>query len=155
MTPRLTRAEYERNKGEGNRRALRALVDAGTVPGLLGYVDDRPVAWCALGPREDFSWLARSRLFRPVDDRPVWCIVCLFIDKNHRRQGLSARMLEAACAHAAARGATCVEAYPVEPRGDDMPAVFAHHGLASAFLRAGFTEVARPSPTRPIMRREV
>jgi GNAT superfamily N-acetyltransferase len=155
MTPRLTRAEYERNKGEGNRRALRALVDSGTVPGLLGFVDDRPVAWCSLGPRGDFSWLARSRLFRPVDDRPVWSIVCLFIDKTHRRQGLSARMLEAACAHAAAHGATCVEAYPVEPRGSDMPAVFAHHGLASAYLRAGFHEVARPSPTRPIMRREV
>ena len=155
MTPRLPRAEYERNKGEGNRLAMKALVDSGEVPGILGFVDDAPVAWCSVGPRGDFSFLARSRIFKPIDNRPVFSIVCCFIDKVHRLQGLSVQMIEAACAFAAERGADCVEAYPVEPKVAPMPPVFAWTGLASAYLRAGFREVARRSETRPMMRREL
>jgi hypothetical protein len=63
-------------------------------------------------------------------------------------------MIEAACAFAADHGADCVEAYPVEPKKDPLPPVFAYTGIASAFLRAGFREVARRSETRPIMRRD-
>jgi GNAT superfamily N-acetyltransferase len=152
MTPRLPRAEYERNKGEGNRRAMRAIVDGGEIPGILGFLGDKVVAWCSLAPRERFSWLARSRIFQPVDECPVWSIVCFFVDKDHRQQGLSVQMIEAACTFAARQGSRCIEAYPVEPKKVPMPPVFAWNGLASAFLRAGFREVARRSETRPIMR---
>jgi GNAT superfamily N-acetyltransferase len=153
MTPRLSRAEYERNKGEGNRRAMRAIVDGGEVPGILGFLRNKAIAWCSLGPRERFYWLTRSRLFRqPVDEQPTWSIVCLFVDKGYRGQGVSVKMIKAACAFAASQGAQCVEAYPVEPRKSPIPPVFAFNGLASSFLRAGFQEVARRSETRPIMR---
>ena len=155
MTPRLTRSEYERQKGEGNRQALRAIVAGGTVPGILAYHDDAPVGWCAIEPRAAYGSLARSRILKPIDDRPVWSIVCLFVARDRRRQGLSVALLRAAVAHAASRGAELVEGYPTEPRGADMPPAFAWTGLASAFLAAGFSEVARRSPTRPIMRREI
>jgi hypothetical protein len=61
-------------------------------------------------------------------------------------------LLEAAIEHAARRGATIVEGYPVEPKKDSMPEVYAFTGMASAFRQAGFVEVARRSETRPIMR---
>lgn len=153
MTPRLARREYERNKGEGNRKAMRAMVERGEVPGVLGFLGDKAVAWCSLGPREEFSWLSRSRLFRqPVDAQPVWSIVCLFVAKDHRGRGMSVQMIKGACAFAARLGAQCIEAYPVAPRKSPMPPVFAFNGLASAFLAAGFREVERRSETRPIMR---
>lgn len=152
MTPRLPRAEYERNKGEGNRSTMKAIVDGGELPGILGFLGDKAVAWCSFGPREHFAWLARSRIFQPVDERPVWSIVCLFIDKDHRRQGLSIEMIEAACTFATGQGARCIEAYPVEPKKRTTPPVFAYNGIASAFRQAGFREVARRSDTRPIMR---
>lgn len=155
MTPRLTRAEYERGKGDGNRRALEALVDAGAVPGLLAYAGGRPVGWCALGPRADFSTLARSRILKPVDDRPVWSIVCHFVAKDWRRRGVLRALIEGAVAWAAGHGAEIVEAYPVEPKKDEVPPVFAYTGIASAYRKAGFREVARRSETRPIMRRRV
>ena len=155
MTPRLTRAEYERRKGDGNRRAMRRLVVSGRPPGVLAYAGDEPVGWCSIEPREAFSALARSRILRPVDDRPVWSIVCLFIDRRYRRQGVSVRLIRGAVDHARRHGARCVEAYPVEPRQDPMPDVFAYTGTASAYDRAGFREVARRSATRPIMRRTV
>src|SRR5262249_37622589 len=58
--------------GGPNRRAMKALVDGGTVPGLIGYEDGVPVAWVSLGPREDYAKLRRSPIMKPVDDRPVW-----------------------------------------------------------------------------------
>jgi len=153
MTPRLPRAQYERQKGAGNRRALNRLVDSGHPPGVLAYVRRRPVGWCSVEPREAFGALERSRILKPVDDRPVWSIVCLFVDRAHRGRGLSTALIEGAVAHARRRGARIVEAYPVEPKKTPMPAVFAWPGLASSYRQAGFVEVARRSPTRPIVRR--
>ncbi len=155
MTPRLTAAEYEKNKGEANRRALRRIVQRGTEPGVLAYRNDEPVAWCAIEPRTAYPRLDRSRILQPVDDTPVWSIVCLFVRKDLRRAGVSVRIIGAAVDHARGHGATCVEAYPVEPKKDPMPAVFAYTGTAEAYRRAGFHEVARRSETRPIMRKQL
>src|SRR5205807_10143504 len=100
--------------GQENRRAMKALVDGGTVPGLIGYEDGVPVAWVSLGPREDYVKLGRSPIMKPVDDRPVWSIVCFFVDQEARGRGLSERILGAALDYARSRGARLVEAYPVD-----------------------------------------
>ncbi len=155
MFPRRTRSEYERKKGAGNRQAMRRLVHSGTPPGVLGYLAGEPAGWCSIGSRSAFSSLERSRILKPVDDRPVWSIVCLFIAKEHRGRGLSVRMIRGAVHWARQQGARIIEAYPVEPRKSPMPAVFAYTGIASAYETAGFREVARRSETRPIMRRVV
>jgi GNAT superfamily N-acetyltransferase len=155
MWHRLTRAEFEKRKGAGNRRAMKRLVDAGPPPGLLGYLGEEPIAWCAIGERDAFPSLDRSRLFQPVDDQRVWSIVCLFIAKEHRQQGISVRMIKEALRYARSGGARIVEAYAVEPKKAEMPAVFAYPGLATAYRRAGFREVARRSPTRPILRKRL
>lgn len=152
MTPRLTRREYEERKGERNRRALASLVARGPPPGLLAYRGGEPVAWVAVGPRSEYRLLAGSRVLAPVDEEPVWSIVCLFLRKDVRRTGLSSQLVRAAAEFAASRGARIVEGYPQIPRKGAMPDVFAWTGLASSFEKAGFHEVARRSPTRPIMR---
>jgi GNAT superfamily N-acetyltransferase len=150
---RLRRSEYEQKKGARNKRALKKLVLSGEPPGLIAYFKGEPIAWCALAPREQYSVLGRSRVLAPVDDCPVWSIVCLFIAKPYRRRGVSAGMLEGAARYARKRGARILEGYPIEPKQKRMPDVFAMTGLASAFSKAGFSEVARRSRTRPIMRR--
>jgi GNAT superfamily N-acetyltransferase len=152
---RASPSEFRRGKGAGNRRAFRRLVTGGLEPGILAY-DARgtPVGWCAIAPRKEYPRLDRSRILAPVDDRQVWSVTCFFIAREHRRRGLSRALLEAAVRFAAERGARIVEGYPVEPRAR-QPDPFVWTGLASAFRRAGFREVARRSPTRPIMRRRV
>lgn len=155
MLWRRTRAEFEAGKGDDNRRALRRLARSGQSPGILAYAGDRPVGWCAIAPREDYPALARSRILKPVDEQAVWSVSCFFIDRAYRKQGLSVRLLEAAVDHAGTRGAKIVEGYPVEPREGKYPAVYAWIGLAKTFQHAGFSECARRSPTRPIMRRKV
>ena len=156
MEPRQTRAEWERLKGDKNRRAMKRLVDKGErPPGLLAYVGREPVGWISIEPREAFSKLERSRILQPVDDKPVWSIVCFFVDKRYRRQGLSVALIEGAVEYARKKGARIIEGYPVEPKKDDVPPVFVFTGLAGAYRQARFQEVARRSPTRPIMRRAV
>ena len=87
-----------------------------------------------------------------MDDQPVWSITCFFVARAYRGQGLTVALIKAAVAYAGEQGAEMVEAYPVEPKSEEMPAVFAWTGFASAFRQAGFEEVLRRSETRPIMR---
>jgi GNAT superfamily N-acetyltransferase len=82
----------------------------------------------------------------------VWSVVCFFVTKAWRGRGVTVRLLEAAARYAAQHGATMLEGYPVAAKSRQS-AAFVWTGLASAFASAGFEEVARRSPTRPVMRR--
>jgi GNAT superfamily N-acetyltransferase len=148
--------EHTAGKGESNRLAFRAVVEQGPPPGVLAYAVDatgsyQPVGWCAVAPRTAYPRLSRSMIAKPVDDLPVWTISCLFIQRRYRRQGLSAQLISAAARLAAEYGAPAVEAHPFEPQ-KETAAAFIWTGTAAAYLKAGFTEVARHSPARPIMR---
>ena len=149
---RITRAQFEKNHNHGNKNAMRELVDSGIVPGILAYIGDQVVGWCSVAPRERFPVLQRSRILKPVDDTPVWSVVCFFVRKGYRSGGMSQRLLQAAVEHVWKQGGTVVEGYPVEPKKDRMPEVFAHTGFASTFRKVGFQECARRSETRPLMR---
>ncbi|HEY4380428.1 MAG TPA: GNAT family N-acetyltransferase [Acidobacteriaceae bacterium] len=151
MTWRLPRAEFNRNKGEANRKALRALTRKDPAPGVLAYTDGKPIGWCAVAPREAYPALERSRILQPVDSQRVWSISCLFVEKSHRRQGLSAKLIQAATKFAKSQGAKIVEGYPQVVEGS-LPAPFVWTGLEQSFVNAGFVEVARRTPKRPILR---
>ncbi len=151
MAWRLKRSVWELQKGTKNKRALKKLVDARTKPGLLAYDGRTPVGWCAVAPREEFPALQTSRVLKPIDDEPVWSVVCFFIARTHRQKRLSVQLLHAAIDHVGKSGGKIVEGYPVDPKVR-YPDTFAWTGLASAFVHAGFREVARRSVTRPIMR---
>ena len=152
---RLPHAEFELQKGEANRQALRDLVAGGTTPGLLAYRGSQAVGWCALGPREEFVRLSRSRILKPVDEIPVWSVVCFFVAPKYRQRGVSSSLLAAAKSWARNRGAKILEGYPVDPAKTPAPPLFVFTGLATAFTKAGFVECARRSPTRPVMRCEL
>ncbi len=149
---RQTRSEFAARAGESNRRALRRIVDSGHVPGLIAYLRDQPVGWCSIAPREEFSSLERSSVLKRVDDQPVWSLVCFFVARAARKRGVSLQLLEAAVDYARRQGARIVEAYPIDSRKGATPDAAVYTGLASTFCRAGFVEVARNSPWRPIVR---
>ena len=152
--PRLASAEWK-TQGGANRRAMKRIVDAGEEPGLLAYEGGQAVGWIAVAPRAVYRRFERSRILKPVDDRPVWSVPCFFIARRCRGRGITVQLLKAACDHVAARGGRIVEGYPVDPRGARYAPTFAWHGLVAAFRAAGFKEVARRSATRPIMRRRL
>lgn len=154
MTWRRPLAEFKANTGEGNRSAMRALVDSGHEPGVLLYENDLPVAWCAVAPREEYVRLAASRVLSPVDAEKVWSVSCFFVEKKSRGQALSVAVLKAAVEFAAAKGAKIIEGYPQE-LGKKLPPAFVWTGVMPIFAAAGFHEVARRSAKRPIVRRAV
>ena len=170
---RLTRSEFERQKGSKNKAALKKIVKSGQVPGILAYANGKPIAWCSVGPRETYPALERSRTLKRIvenpalrisqggeqsrtteggDDKPIWSIVCLFVAKPFRNKGVSVKIIRAAVDYAKKKGAKIVEGYPKEPKKGRWPDAFIWTGHVSAFQKAGFVEVHRGSPTRPIMR---
>jgi len=149
---RQTAREYQDNKGENNRKAMKKLARQPVSPGLLAYVNDIPAGWCSVSARSSFKRLGYSKILKPVDDKTVWSLPCFFIAKPFRNKGLSRNLINAAIDYCKSKGAKILEAYPVEPNGK-QPDVFMYTGIFSAFKKTGFEEVARRSDTRPIVRK--
>jgi GNAT superfamily N-acetyltransferase len=153
---RLSIDEWIKGKGEGNKRAIRKLAKQRPTPGVVVYRESTPVAWCALGARGSFPRLERSPMLASIDDKPVCAITCIYVHRKHRGDGFLPPILEAVCDYAAAHKYEVAEGYPIEPRdGRRAGADTAMTGIASAFLAAGFSEVARRKSDRPIMRRHL
>lgn len=155
MTWRLRAGDYRAGRGEANRAAFRQVVDDGPPPGVLAMHGDDAVGWCAVAPRPVYVRLEASRVLRPVDARQVWSVSCFLVARAWRGRGLSVRLLDAAAGLVGQLGGAIVEGYPVDPEttGARYPGAFAWTGYAAVFRDAGFVEVARRSPTRPVMRR--
>lgn len=153
MSWRLPRKEWEAGKKTKNKKLFLKLVDDDVKPGLIAYHDGQPIGWVSVAPREEFDYLARSRVLKPIDDKPVWSVTCLFVHKDYRGQGVSVALLKAAVAFVKQQGGKIVEGYPVIPYKDKMPPVFAWTGIQAAYQNAGYREVARGSKARPIMRK--
>jgi len=149
---RMPRKDYDNLRGTGTKKKMKTLVNSGTIPGILAYDDKQPVGWCSVAQREDFPVLENSRVLKRIDDKPVWSVVCFFINKNYRKKGLSVELLNAAKKYVKQNKGKIIEGYPVEPKKGKTADVFAWTGLASAFKKAGFKEIERRSETRPIMR---
>ena len=139
---------------EARKRSMKKLVDRGVVPGLIGYCDGQPVGWVSLGPRDQYARLARSPVMKPVDVKLVWSIVCFVVDPKARRKGVAAALLKGALAWARDNKVNLVEAYPVDKatKGVDDSMWF---GAKSMYDHAGFVEVARRKPTRPVVRKKM
>jgi ribosomal protein S18 acetylase RimI-like enzyme len=138
-------------RAQANRAGLKALVDAGNPPGLIGYRGKVPVGWVSIAPREEYAKLKRSPVMKAVDDQPVWSVICFVVPAEYRGQGVAQALLTEAIAYAKKKGATMVEAYPVDKpaRSKDDYMWF---GAKSMYDNAGFKEVARRKPQRPTVR---
>jgi GNAT superfamily N-acetyltransferase len=155
MTWRRPRQEFRAGTGAGNKAAIKKLMESGAPIGILLYRDAEAVGWCSVAPRKQFVALERSRVWAPVDDVPVWSVSCFFVAKPHRNQGLTVELLQAAAAYARQLGAKVVEGYPQDLGAKTLPPAFVWTGLQKTYARAGFAEVARRSPAKPIMRKQL
>lgn len=152
---RLPKKEFDLNKGEGNRDMMKKLVESGHRPGILAYFQKQPVGWCSVAPREEYPRLENSKILKKIDDKPVWSVVCFFIQKKFRGRGVSTQLLRAVVDYVRKEGGVIVEGYAIEPKQDRIPDVFAYNGPIKIFENVGFKEIARRSITRPIMRFQI
>jgi GNAT superfamily N-acetyltransferase len=152
---RVTGREWSASGSAANRAAFEAVVRSGQPAGLLAYENGTPVGWCAVAPRTAYPRLLRSptlRLAEP-EDPGVWAVTCFFIDRHHRREGVSRALLTAAVEHAVHSGATVVEGYPVNTAGARRPSGELFTGTVGLFAAAGFSEYARPATGRRLVMR--
>lgn len=148
MRWRLTSSAFRRSTKEDRVAALEELVQAGTPVGILAYSGRTPVGWCSVAPRASYAALERSRVLPRVDEMPVWSVVCLFVDRHFRRQGLTGRLLQAAVDYARDQGAPAVEGYPVAPEAPS----YTYMGTPETYRRAGFVDVTPVGQKRLVMR---
>ncbi len=159
LSHRLRAADIAELGGGSRERAARRLCEREHPPGVVAYLDGTPVGWCNIGPRTEIPRLARSKLIRPIDDVPVWSIICVVVRSGHRRRGVSGPLIEGAVDYARASGAPAVEAYPVDPPGR-MDTTMSFVGTRTMFERAGFavvgtTDAVAGGMPRLVMRRGV
>jgi GNAT superfamily N-acetyltransferase len=145
MVWRATPEEAKRTDGASRKAAFTRRVRQGLPVGILGYLEEKPVAWCSIAPRQTYRNLGG---LADAPDESVWSLACFFVTRQYRGQGMTARLISAAVEHARARGATVVEAYPVDP---DSPS-YRFMGFVAAFRKAGFLEVGRARTRRHVMR---
>ncbi|MBI3974657.1 MAG: GNAT family N-acetyltransferase [Chloroflexi bacterium] len=126
------------------KQSMRHRIEAGEPVGILGYLDGEPVAWCSIAPRDTYQ-----RLGGPAagDGETVWSLICFYVLRRLRGQGIARQLLAAAVDRAAKCGATIVEAYPVAP---DSPS-YRSMGTTTMFRAAGFKEIGRAGTRRHIM----
>ena len=145
--------EWAKTKAK-NREGLKKLAEDGEQVGLIGYRDGVPVGWVSFGPRADFKRLENSTIMKAVDDKPVWSIICFVVPSEYRGQGVARQMLGAAVAFCRRKKVKLVEAYPVDKEGKKADSSL-WFGTKSMFDDAGFEEVARRKPERPVVRLKV
>ena len=151
MRWRLRSAEYKRSTKDDRAAMLAALAEDNAPVGVLAYRGDEPVGWCAIAPRAHYAALERFQALPRIDDKPVWSVVCFFVDSAERGQGLTLGLLKAAVKYAGSLGAKIVEGYPVEPG----PRLYTYMGAPETFRRAGFRDVTPAGAPRLIMRRAI
>ncbi|WP_431709768.1 GNAT family N-acetyltransferase [Glutamicibacter uratoxydans] len=141
LSHRLPAGEIRALSGGGTRAdAMRCLTQRKHAPGVLAYRDGVPVGWCSISPRSDIPLMVASKKYHPIDEVPVWSIICVVVRSGFRRQGVTQHLLDGAVQYAVSQAAPAIEAYPVDPPGR-MDTTMAFVGTKAMFERAGFTQV--------------
>jgi GNAT superfamily N-acetyltransferase len=131
---------YENVKGARAKRRFSALVRHGRAHGLLAFVDEEPVGWCAFERRTELPRLNRAPSLRVDDAERVWSLPCFFVKARWRGTGVASALLQATEASLQARGARIAEGYPIKPSGKGkVPGPWAWTGVPAMFEAAGFT----------------
>ncbi|MBI5715668.1 MAG: GNAT family N-acetyltransferase [Chloroflexi bacterium] len=147
MVWRATPEEAKHKDGASRKAAIAKRITSGTIVGLLGYLDEEPVVWCSVAPRSTYRRLVDDG----SSDEGVWSIACFFVVRRLRRRGITQRIIAAAVNFAKSRGASIVEAYPVDPESPS----YRFMGFIPTFEASGFQEVGRAGTRRHIFRLRV
>jgi len=152
---RLPYKTFQENKPNGNKKMMKDLVHKGMPQGLIASMNSEPVGWIAMAPREDYMKIENSRVFKRIDDQPVWSITCFFVKKEYRHKGLSQQLIKGAVDHAKKKKIKILEAYPAIPYAEKVPHPFLWVGVLSSFVKNGFTIVRQQSKSRAMVRIEL
>jgi GNAT superfamily N-acetyltransferase len=129
-------------------------------PGVIAYLDDEPVGWCAVEPRPHYQRVIGSVHVEragalPLDDESIWAVTCFVVRVGFRRRGVGGALLAGAVDQARAHGAASIEGYPMDTEGEKKSSADLYHGTVTLFTNAGFEVIARTAPHRALVRLEL
>ena len=145
---------------EDNRTALHRELTTADVPvGLLALLDDAAAGWTRVVPRSTLPGITGNRAIRRLlpEDPRAWWVSCVAVRREHRGAGVGAALLTGAVDWARQHGASMLDGHPVDTavlRGRPSPSAL-FTGTVAMFAAAGFEEVGRTFPSRPVMRRHL
>jgi GNAT superfamily N-acetyltransferase len=142
MAWRMTKAELKQNTSGNRKKFIRKRVSSGIPIGLLGYEENKPIAWCSIAPRETYQRLGGDERLENA-----WSIACFFIKREYRDQGLVDLLIDRAKKYAKKNGAKYLEAYPVEPESPS----YRFMGFVKTFEKASFHFVKKAGTRRNVM----
>jgi GNAT superfamily N-acetyltransferase len=149
---RLHADEFEESKGENNRQKMKAMVEAGEIPGVIAYNDNEPVAWCSFGDRDSFPRFSRAYEIQMIKDEEAWIISCLFVRRDWRRSGVKRALLSYLVDYCAEKGGKVLDGFPCDSTFSKYPDAFAWTGITKAYEAVGFVQITGTLEKRPIMR---
>lgn len=141
-----------------NRAALHCQITAAAVPvGLIAFADEQPVGWTRVSPRSELPGVLSNRALKRLlpEDSGAWWVTCFVVDTKYRGHGIGHALLNAAVSYARDHGAPAVEGHPVDVaklKASSVGGSALFTGTLAMFEAAGFTEIGRTFPSRPVMR---
>ncbi len=145
-----------------NKRDKNSLVNQGKAHGVLLYVGDNAIGWCAYGPKQEFPRIDNGRNYKRLDlkneSEKLWRITCFFVDRDYRKKGVANVALKAVLDSIKAKGGGVVEAYPVTHKSAKAWSKWSNwfwFGTESMYEREKFKVTGTLGPHHLLMRRTV
>ena len=133
----------ERGQGkEANRVLKQRLVSEGRAHAALVMDGDEAIAWAEYGTPEELPSIHHRKQYDAEKDAdPDYRITCVFVDRRHRRHGLTELAITGALELIAQAGGGRVESYPhdLTDQTKKMSSSFLYNGTRRLYERLGFT----------------
>jgi GNAT superfamily N-acetyltransferase len=124
----------------GNRALKQRFVEEGRAHAALVFDGDEAVAWAEYGTVEELPNIHhRKQWEQTVEQVPDYRITCVYVGRQHRRQGLAEVAVRGALELIAAQGGGRVESYPHDvPPDKKVKAQFLYNATRTMYERLGF-----------------
>ncbi|MFX1298483.1 MAG: GNAT family N-acetyltransferase [Promethearchaeota archaeon] len=128
-----TNQQFSKRTAEENREASKKLIISGKMNGLIAYLDEKPVGWCNVNSKENYSKIP----FKEKSKTKIASLICFVIAPSHRRQGIARSLLRYACSYLPNKGYDLIEVYP--RKGKKLSDAHSYRGPISLFISEGFS----------------
>jgi GNAT superfamily N-acetyltransferase len=143
------------SNAESGRACKERLVREGKTHAALVFEDEVAVGWCQFGPPAELPRIFHRKEYEAgLVARPDYRLTCIFVDRNHRREGLAAIAVAGALDLIAQAGGGVVEAYPQDTAGKKISASFLYASTRGMFEKLGF-DYERPKGKNHCVMRKV
>lgn len=135
---------------EHSREMIIDRIDNEELQGYLAYQGDQPIGWCNVNDRLNYQRLLRDyELIDSADDK-ICSVVCFLIHPDHRRKGITHKLLEKVVSDYSNTDYDHIESYP--KKGDANASNF--NGSVALYERNHF-KVCKEYDSYYVMRRSL